>query len=171
MRHQYTSSIYAISSWADFVTAHVVAGEDAIKVLDGVLLLTNMSTSKDKLDFTDTCLEWYDNSASASASTDDSTPSLSKPTIAGFIGQKRSYSQDIPLWTPGVSKPSITSDGLGQVYRDPKSVVMSGTDTIIVGRGIVQAGSGSTHDQREAAKWFRDEGWRAYLRRCTVMMS
>ncbi len=82
--------------------------------------------------------------------------------VIGFVASRRLSSienEDFITFTPGVQL-SSGKDTLGQQYRTPEIVIMQGSDCIIVGRGIYEAG-----DPVSAAKLYRDAGWSAYLKR------
>ncbi len=52
-------------------------------------------------------------------------------------------------------------DSLGQQYETPETVILTHeSDIIIVGRGIYGA-----DDPQQAAKKYREEGWKAYRER------
>ena len=51
-------------------------------------------------------------------------------------------------------------DSLGQSYRTPRECVLSGSDVIIVGRGVLNA-----KDVAIEARRYREAGWNAYLTR------
>ena len=78
--------------------------------------------------------------------------------ILGFIAMKPIGEGFLTL-TPGVQLAS-KGDTLGQVYREPRDAIRSGSDVIIVGRGI----TGAT-DLRAAAVRYQQEGWEGYLER------
>jgi len=98
--------------------------------------------------------------------------------VIGFIAQRRMEgvglrdgenepgSRDFLILTPGVGLES-TGDSMGQQYRTPREVILgSGSDVIIVGRGIC----GDPEDidvpkVQELAERYRREGWNAYLER------
>ncbi|KAL1302664.1 hypothetical protein AAFC00_003030 [Neodothiora populina] len=79
--------------------------------------------------------------------------------VMGFISQ-RSLNElpedNFVTMTPGVQIGS-TGDGLGQQYNTPEKVIETGTDVIIVGRGIYGAA-----DKLAAAEEYRQRAWKAY---------
>ncbi|KAI9660535.1 MAG: orotidine 5'-phosphate decarboxylase [Bathelium mastoideum] len=83
--------------------------------------------------------------------------------VMGFIAQEslnREPSDNFVTMTPGVSLAG-KGDGLGQQYNGPQKVVKdSGSDIIIVGRGIL-----SVDDRAAQAEKYRAEGWKAYEER------
>lgn len=80
--------------------------------------------------------------------------------------------KDFLVLTPGVGL-DVQGDGKGQQYRTPHQVVHdSGSDVIIVGRGIYSAMLAKGIEREEAlvqvrhqAQRYRDAGWQAYLAR------
>jgi len=63
--------------------------------------------------------------------------------------------------TPGVQRVS-GGDALGQQYNSVEQCVERGADVLIVGRGIY----GKKGDEVDSeAKWYREAGWAAYLKR------
>lgn len=80
-----------------------------------------------------------------------------KNKVAGFIAQKRMGDDNVLYVTPGVHL-SAQGDNKGQGYRTPEeAIIRDQCDIIIVGRGIYMA-----DDPVEAAKAYRDEGWRCF---------
>lgn len=162
VKKQYHSGIYKISSWAEFVTVHMIAGEAILKGLfDGVknrssFLLARMS-AKDNLiteNYTRKVLE---------------IGKQNENTVSGFIGHGqtgddlRKFRNKIPpnflLLTPGVKLDS-TSDNIGQTYITPQTAVSNGADCIIVGRGII-----NSDNPEKTARTYREYAWNEYLKR------
>ncbi|CAG8522856.1 7243_t:CDS:2 [Acaulospora morrowiae] len=157
VKHQYSQGIYKISEWADIIDAHSLPGDGIVSGLKevglplgrGLLLLAEMS-SKGSL---------------ATGSYTDATVEMAqrhKDFVIGFIaGRKLLMNDDFVTMTPGVGL-DVTKDGLGQQYRTPRDVILeSGSDIIIVGRGIY----GSGKDVIAEARRYRDVGWNAYEER------
>jgi len=150
---QYSAGIYKIVEWADIITINPIPGPGILSGLKSVvgnrerggLLLLEMS-SADNLCTTDYQRETI------------SLAKLHKDFVFGFISMKPMEKELLTL-TPGVQFGS-KGDKLGQVYRDPRTVVKRGSDVIIVGRGITGA-----EDIETAAKEYQREGWQGYLDR------
>jgi orotidine-5'-phosphate decarboxylase len=90
-----------------------------------------------------------------------------KDFVIGFIAGRKLISdddkEDFIVMSPGVGL-DASMDGLGQQYRTPRNFILeSGSDIIIVGRGIY----GSGKDVAVEAQRYRDAGWKAYLERLT----
>ena len=56
-----------------------------------------------------------------------------------------------------------STDDLGQQYNTPESVVNSGADLAVVGRGITEA-----EDKLAATLKYKEELWAAYIKRITL---
>lgn len=67
--------------------------------------------------------------------------------------------EDFIIFTTGINR-ATKGDKLGQQYKTPDQAVREGSDFIIAGRGIYAA-----VDPVAAAISYRDEGWKAYLKR------
>lgn len=79
--------------------------------------------------------------------------------VMGFISQRslnEKPEDNFVTMTPGVQIGS-TGDGLGQQYNTPEKVIQTGTDVIIVGRGVYGA-----ENKRAAAEEYRKRAWAAY---------
>ena len=150
--HQYRGGIYHIADWADIINAHVVPGPGIIDGLKevgsplgrGLLLLAEMSSIGTLAHGP------YTNEAVKMA---NNHPDF----VIGFIALKKLA--DDPHWiymTPGVQL-SQGKDSLGQQYQTPESVIQSGSDVIIVGRGIY-----GSKDPQSQAQVYRNIGWQAY---------
>eukprot|EP00466_Bigelowiella_natans_P019715 jgi/Bigna1/88701/estExt_fgenesh1_pg.C_370005 len=80
--------------------------------------------------------------------------------VMGFISMRKlTDNPGIIHMTPGVKLGTISgTDGLGQQYKTPHSVLVDKlSDVIIVGRGIYKA-----EDPANEAKKYREAGWSAY---------
>ncbi|PIS42955.1 MAG: orotidine-5'-phosphate decarboxylase [Candidatus Kerfeldbacteria bacterium CG08_land_8_20_14_0_20_40_16] len=168
VKMQYEKGVYKIVEWSDLTNAHVIPGPGIIEGLQevakekglerGLILLAQMS-SKDNL------------------ATDDYTKAAVKMAeeysdfVVGFIGnggqveelKKLSDLADpkFSIMTPGV-KLGGGKDTLKQQYTTPADVIKAGSDIIIVGRGIY-----GEDDPQEAAKEYRQAGWKSYQERLT----
>ncbi|CAA7259858.1 unnamed protein product [Cyclocybe aegerita] len=168
---QYSSGVHKISSWAHVTNAHPVPGPSVIKGLSsvglplgrGLLLLAEMSTA---------------GSLAVGTYTEEAVRMARKHRdfVIGFIAQRRMEgvgagpeddvsTEDFLIMTPGIGLES-KGDSMGQQYRTPRTAVLeTGSDIIIVGRGIY--GTDPKEVDRIAAKAERymSEGWAAYLER------
>ncbi|XP_076650060.1 rudimentary-like [Halictus rubicundus] len=153
---QYQKGIYKIAEWADIVTVHAVAGKSIVdglsKVLEnenqprGIFILAQMS-SKGAL----TNNEYVANAVSIAHSSN---------LVTGIVCQSHIFkTPGLIQLTPGV-KLTQSSDDLGQQYNTPESVVNSGADLAVVGRGITEA-----KDKLVAALVYKQELWAAYKKR------
>ncbi|CCD25823.2 orotidine-5'-phosphate decarboxylase NDAI_0G00470 [Naumovozyma dairenensis CBS 421] len=160
---QYASGVYKIAEWADITNAHgitgpgIVAGlkEAAMEVSNeprGLLMLAELS-SKGSLAHGE-----YTRGTVEIAQTD-------KEFVFGFIAQRdmggRTEGFDWLIMTPGVGLDD-KGDALGQQYRTVEDVVSTGSDIIIVGRGLFAKG----RDPKVEGERYRKAGWDAYLKRC-----
>ncbi|XP_046143450.1 uridine 5'-monophosphate synthase [Osmia bicornis bicornis] len=153
---QYEKGIYRIVEWADIVTVHAVAGQSIIDGLKqglkhvteprGIFILAEMS-SKGAL----TSGEYAQNAVSIAQSSDMVTGVVCQSNIFSTLG--------LVQLTPGV-KLSKSSDNLGQQYNTPESVINSGADLTVVGRGITEA-----QDKLAATLEYKKELWTAYEKR------
>lgn len=171
MALQYSSGVHKISSWAHLTNAHPIPGPSIIAGLGsvgrplgrGLLLLAEMSTK----------------GALAVGSYTEAAVRMARENrdfVIGFIAQRRlegvgatqdTSNEDFLILSPGVGL-DAKSDGMGQQYRTPQeAIVESGTDIIIVGRGIYGSGGSSldTNVVASRAERYRTEGWAAYLAR------
>lgn len=162
MQLQYRAGIYHIASWAHITNAHSVPGEGIIRGLRdvareqaddrGLLMLAEMSSAGS--------LGGGDYGAKTVA-----MARAHRDFVVGFIAQGAvrdggGGDEDFIVMSPGVGL-SRGGDALGQQYRTPKELVEdSGSDVIIVGRGIIKA-----EDPVEEAEKYRKAGWEAYERR------
>lgn len=184
---QYAGGVHRILEWAHIVNAHIISGPDVVRALhetalswtsktdEGVkradsgsegppkeralLLLAQMSSAGNFLDeaYTQSCVK---------------IARANKDFVIGFISQRslNSIPEDAFLaLTPGCSfSPEESRDGsefvpgdedaLGQQYNSPRSIMLKGSDMIIVGRGICNAA-----DPAMKAEQYRKGAWGAYL--------
>lgn len=159
VKNQYAKGVYKIASWSHITNAHTVPGEGIIKGLGevglplgrGLLLLAEMSSkgALTKGSYTTESVEMA---------------RRNKDFVIGFIAQHKMNAfddEDFIVMSPGVGL-DVKGDGLGQQYRTPHEVIVeSGSDIIIVGRGIY----GNPDQVEEQAKRYRQAGWDAYLER------
>ncbi|XP_076160614.1 rudimentary-like [Ptiloglossa arizonensis] len=153
---QYQKGIYKIAEWADIVTVHVVTGQSIVDGLKnslkgiteprGIFILAEMS-SKGAL----TNGDYIQNAISIAQSSD---------MVSGIVCQSNIFTNlGLVQLTPGV-KLLKSSDDLGQQYNTPESVVNSGADLAVVGRGITEA-----QDKLTATLEYKKELWAAYKKR------
>ncbi len=142
---QFSYGMYQISTWADFVTAQVIGGYDALDCFTnvGVVAILGMSS---KGTLTDAA---YQQQALNVA--------LSHPNVIGGVSQK-AIPEELLLFTPGVNLQQ-SGDGKGQQYHTPKYVFENlHTDFVIVGRGIYHA-----ENPEKTTILYQTEAWNAYL--------
>ncbi|CUM65449.1 uncharacterized protein PRCAT00003088001 [Priceomyces carsonii] len=160
VKAQYAGGIFKIANWADITNAHGVTGAGIVGGLKeaakdctdkprGLLMLAELS-SKGSLaygEYTDQTIEI--------AKTDNEF-------VIGFIAQREVTAPgfDWIIMTPGVGLDD-KGDNLGQQYRTVDEVISTGTDIIIVGRGLF----GKGRDPEVEGKRYRDAGWAAYLKK------
>ena len=164
VKKQYIGGVYKISSWADITNAHGVTGNGVVEGLKqgaketttnqeprGLLMLAELS-SVGSLAYGE-----YSQKTVEIAKSD-------KEFVIGFIAQRDMGGQeegfDWLIMTPGVGLDD-KGDGLGQQYRTVDEVVSTGTDIIIVGRGLF----GKGRDPDIEGKRYREAGWNAYLKK------
>lgn len=162
VKSQYSSGVIKIAKWADITNAHGITGAGVVAGLKeaakettseprGLLMLAELS-SKGSLAYGE-----YTEKTVEIAKTD-------KEFVIGFIAQRDMGGVDEGfdwiIMTPGVGLDD-KGDGLGQQYRTVDEVVSTGSDVIIVGRGLF----GKGRDVVEESKRYRDAGWKAYEKR------
>lgn len=172
---QYSSGVHKIASWSHITNAHLVPGSGIIAGLGkvgkplgrGLLLLAEMSSAGTlaKGEYSKACVE--------EAVKDDSG------YVMGFIAMSRvdekyapTSGRDFLVLTPGVAL-EAKGDSMGQQYRTPAQVIgESGSDVIIVGRGIYSAVLDEKLSKADAqaqvkaqCSRYRQAGWEAYLGR------
>lgn len=159
---QYKGGIYRIAEWADITNAHGVTGvgivsglkqaaEETTEEPRGLLMLAELS-SKYSLAYGE-----YTKKTVEIAKSD-------KEFVIGFIAQNdmggRDEGFDWLIMTPGVGLDD-KGDSLGQQYRTVDEVFKTGTDIIIVGRGLF----GKDRDPIVESKRYMEAGWNSYLNR------
>lgn len=153
---QYSRGIYKISEWAELVTAHAIAGPGILKAFEtaleghlenrGIFLITEMS-SKGALT--------SENYAKTSVDLGNQSD-----LVVGHVCQSNVFSDPgLIQLTPGV-RIAKASDDLGQQYNSPESVVESGADLAVVGRGITEA-----TDKLKTLLQYKSQLWAAYKQR------
>lgn len=162
VKHQYSHGVYKIAQWADITNAHGITGTGVVSGLKaaalettleprGLLMLAELS-SKGSLAHGE-----YTAGTVEIAKSD-------KEFVIGFIAQRdmggREEGFDWLIMTPGVGLDD-TGDALGQQYRTVDQVVSTGTDVIIVGRGLF----GKGRDPTVEGQRYREAGWAAYQQR------
>lgn len=160
---QYRHGLYKIAEWADLITVHPVSGASVIDALKesleniteprGIFLVAEMSCEG--------ALTTGDYLKSAVSMAEEASD-----LVVGLVCQSNLSAQPGLLQlTPGI-KLSERSDGLGQQYNDPKSVINAGADLAVVGRGIIEA----PHGYLEATLEYKRELWNAYEKRIASNM-
>lgn len=113
-----------INGWADFVTAHAIAGVGTIEALrKNVVIVAEMTQSGALTE------KAYRNHAIRIGEKCDVTGFVMNP--ANKIGVNKKF----VVFSPGVNF-SQRGDRYGQRYVSPVNAIKNGTDVIIVGRGI-----------------------------------
>lgn len=164
VKSQYAGGVYKIAKWSDITNAHGVTGAGIVNGLKeaaqettseprGLLMLAELS-SKGSIAYGE-----YTEKTVEIAKTD-------KEFVIGFIAQRDmggvEEGFDWIIMTPGVGLDD-KGDALGQQYRTVDEVISTGTDVIIVGRGLF----GKGRDPDTEGKRYREAGWKAYTSRCT----
>ena len=162
VKNQYKSGVFRIALWADITNAHGVTGAGIVSGLKqaaqettdeprGLLMLAELS-SKGSLAYGE-----YTEKTVEIAKSD-------KEFVIGFIAQKdmggKDEGFDWIIMTPGVGLDD-KGDALGQQYRTVDEVIKTGTDIIIVGRGLY----GQGRDPIEQSIRYQKAGWDAYLQK------
>lgn len=162
VKKQYSGGVYQIAKWADITNAHGVTGAGIVQGLKaaaeettseprGLLMLAELS-SKGSLAYGEYTAKTVEIAKS------------NKEFVMGFIAQKdmggAAEGFDWLIMTPGVGLDD-KGDALGQQYRTVDEVVSTGTDIIIVGRGLF----GKGRDPATEGERYRRAGWEAYTRK------
>ncbi len=137
-----------ITNWADFVTAHAIAGEGTIEALGkGVILVAEMTQK---------------GSMAKGAYTREALRIGMRKNVTGFVlSPKKNHGipKKFVVFSPGVNF-SQKDDKFGQSYVSPSKAIDNGSDIIIVGRGIY-----NSSNPLKTAEVYRKIAWDAYLRR------
>ncbi|WP_343685940.1 orotidine-5'-phosphate decarboxylase [Chryseobacterium gleum] len=142
---QFTSGVFKITDWADFVTSQVIGGFESLDCFKnvGVVAIIGMS-SKGTL-------------TTASYREEALKIASSHPNVIGGVSQNK-LPEELLLFTPGINL-ADSGDGKGQQYNTPEHVFKTlHTDFIIVGRGIYKS-----DDPEASAITYKTEGWNAYI--------
>lgn len=142
---QFTEGVYKISTWADLVTSHVIAGSQSLDCFlnVGVVAILGMSSKGTLTDsnYRSEALQIIE----------------SHPNVMGCVAQNQ-VPNEVLLFTPGVNI-TATGDDKGQQYNTPEYIFKKNhTDFMIVGRGIYKA-----ENPEIAALTYKNAGWEAYL--------
>lgn len=155
---QYHDGIFKISSWADLVTVHAIAGQSIIQGLKsglktienrGIVFVSEMSCQGNLITdkYTENAMNIVKNNIDF---------------VAGVVCQNKGV-VDVPgliQMTPGV-KLDEGNDQLGQQYNTPESIIMErGADIGIVGRSILEA-----KNVEAVAEQYRERLWQSYKQR------
>lgn len=109
------------NNWVDLITAHSLIAPEVLRVLSGVLLVTNMSNnSKNSYNFLDNSLELAKGAPS---------------NVVGFISQERITHNDLVSMTSGISLEKYNDEDKDE-DQEHRSCDSIDTDYIIVGRAI-----------------------------------
>ncbi|WP_185869151.1 orotidine-5'-phosphate decarboxylase [Blattabacterium cuenoti] len=139
--------IYKISSWADIITAHVLAGSSSIQNLNipssmGLITISEMSS--------------YGRLSDDNYIRKVLNISLKNPEVIGTVAQRK-VDDRLLLFTPGIHF-SSEKNLLGNTYIHPNQAFeKNGSDFIIVGKAIYQS-----KNPKIAAEEYRNAGWKAY---------
>ncbi|MBI5355438.1 MAG: orotidine-5'-phosphate decarboxylase [Candidatus Aenigmarchaeota archaeon] len=133
-----------INSWADFVTAHAIAGKGTIEALGkNVVIVAEMTQSGSLTN------AGYRKRAIQIGESLDSTGFVLNPANKTHVNQK------FVVFSPGINF-SSRGDSYGQTYVSPVTAIKNGTDVIIVGRGIYAA-----KNPAKKSKEYRKISWSA----------
>lgn len=139
--------IHKISSWADIITVHVLAGSMSIQNLNipsnmGLITISEMSSYGRLSD---------DNYIRKALNI-----SLKNPKVIGTVAQRK-VDDRLLLFTPGIHFDK-KKNNVGNHYIHPvQAFEKNGSDFIIVGKAISQSGN-----PKILAEEYRNAGWKAY---------
>lgn len=174
---QFSSGVYKIADWADFVNAHTIVGPGIVAGLEkanqksGLILLAQMTPEGNLFD-KEYALKTIEIAKENPNFVVGFIGSADKPETLSLIREKSG--EDLLIMTPGVklaNPPQFPfskggspdqvegqGDSLGQTYNTPEKAISNGADVIIVGRGIIQA-----DDPVAEAEKYRVAGWEARI--------
>lgn len=130
---QLSKGIFAIASWADLVTIHLIAGEAALKAIQDwqykrkpalvpILEMSSEGALTDK-HYMENCSRFL----------------YKYPDVAAVVCQTFRPEQGLLKFTPGISLRD-KSDNKGQQYNDPEYAMKTlASDFLIIGRGLYAA--------------------------------
>jgi len=126
LNYQLTSGIYKISSWADFITMHLIGGESTLKSIShldiGVIPIIEMSSEGSLTDknYINNCEKFL----------------YKYPNVVGVVSQKFIPKNGLLKFTPGIHL-SQNGDDKGQRYKTPEYAINElKSDFLIIGRGL-----------------------------------
>ncbi len=139
--------IHKISSWADIVTAHVLAGSMSIQNLNipynmGLITISEMSSYGGLSD--DNYIRKVLNI------------SLKNPKVIGTVAQRK-VDDRLLLFTPGIHFYEKKNNQGNRYIHPVQAFEKNGSDFIIVGKAIFQSGN-----PKITAEEYRNAGWKAY---------
>ncbi|WP_185869720.1 orotidine-5'-phosphate decarboxylase [Blattabacterium cuenoti] len=141
--------IHKISSWADIITVHVIAGSKSIQNLNipsnmGLITVSEMSSYGKLSD---------DNYIRKALNI-----SIKNPKVIGTVAQRK-VDDRLLLFTPGIHFSNSENNNFGNKYIDPNQAFeKNGSDFIIVGKAIYQS-----NNPKIMAEKYRKAGWKAYV--------
>ena len=121
---QMHGGIYKISSWADYVSVHVISGPGILDVLEnlGAIVIVNMSSKNNIMD------ESYQNNAMKLI--------INNSNVVGVVSQIKYDNITIPQIVPGISL-STSNDNRDQTYNSIENKKWA--NLFVVGRGITKS--------------------------------
>lgn len=158
VKMQYTGGTFEIAKWSRLTNAAIPSGPDILKALkegieetaktvaeatnNAILLLAEMSSKGN------TFIRFLDETKKAASDYSD--------IVIGFISQRNFGDPKFLYMTPGVNA-TQKSDQLGQEFKTPEDVIKTGSDILIIGRGIYE-----DSDPAAAAQRYKEAGWKAH---------
>ncbi|MEH0007917.1 MAG: orotidine-5'-phosphate decarboxylase [Flavobacteriales bacterium] len=148
---QFTEGVHRIATWAELITAHMVAGAGSIQAIKrriknrqtAVVPVLQMSTA-DTLtdsDYIKKALNIIQKHGDA---------------IIAIVAQQAAIPSQFLKFTPGVHS-AVQGDDSGQAYHSPRHAILNHeADFIIVGRGIH-----GSENPKSAAINYQNQGWKA----------
>lgn len=164
VKAQYSGGIYKIAQWADITNAHGVPGPGIVQGLE--------EAAKESTDEERGLIMLAELSCKGSLAVGEYTQKTveiarsNKEFVFGFIAQSampQEAGEDWVILTPGVGLDD-KGDNLGQQYRTVEQAISTGSDMIIVGRGLFAKGRDPVHE----AQRYRKAGWDAYEKKLSA---